>query len=91
MDDTATKSGPLIRIQMMTHQLATCHPTNGMDKITTVQVFEPVLIGIMGVGLTVEFVGRGVFNPILVTSVLREYISTCGTTGTRDLLDTPPH
>ena len=70
MDDTTTKGGTLIGIQMMTGKFMTSHPTNGVDEIVTVKVFKPVLIWIMGVGPTIEVQSRRVFDPILITSIL---------------------
>ena len=54
----------------MVSQFAVCYSTDGMDEVTTVEVFEPILVRIMRVGMTVEVMSRQVFDPILVTSVL---------------------
>ena len=55
---------------MMAGQLATHHPTDRVDEVLTIQVFEPILIGIVCVRLTVELMGRGIFDPILIMSIL---------------------
>ena len=46
------------------------HLTDGMDKVVTVEIFETVLIRVVCIGTTVEVMGRGIFNPVLVTSIL---------------------
>ena len=40
----------------MMSQLAACHLTNHMDEILTVEVFEPVLVQVVGVGTTIKVV-----------------------------------
>ena len=70
MDNSTTKGGTLIWVKVMMHQFVTCHPTNCMNEILTVEIFETVFIGIMCVGLTVELMGRRVLNPVLITSIL---------------------
>ena len=65
-----TECGMLIRVQVMTGQLATCHTTNGVDKILTVEVFKPVLVWVVGVGVMVEIMSRGILDTVLVTSIL---------------------
>ena len=54
-DYAATKGGALVWVKSMTCQLAACHPADGVDKVPTVQVFKPVLVRIMHIGTTVEF------------------------------------
>ena len=61
----------------MMSQLAAHHPTNRVDEIPTVQVFEPILIRIVGVGTAVELVGRRVFNPVFIMSILGTCQNTC--------------
>ena len=63
----------------MACQLATRHPTNGMDEILMLKVLKPILIGIVCVGMAVELMSRGIFHPILITSILEEAIRTCVT------------
>ena len=69
-DNTATKGGALIRVEMIAGKLATSHPTNGVDEVATIQIFEPVLIRVMGVGTTVKVIRRRILPTLLVTSVL---------------------
>ena len=69
-NDTAVKGGALIWIQLVTSEFAMRHPTDGMDEVTMVQIFKPILIWAMSVGATVEVQSRRVFHPILVTSIL---------------------
>ena len=70
IDDATTEGGVLVRIKVMTRQLTTCHPTDCMDKVLTIEVFETIFIGIMSIGVTVELMSGGVFYPILVMSIL---------------------
>ena len=70
MNNTATEGGALIRIKSVTSQFAVGHPTDGVDKVLTVEILEPILIRIVGVRATVELVGRRILNPVLVTSIL---------------------
>ena len=51
-------------------QFATSHPTDGMDEVLTIKVFEPILVRVMCVGTTVELMSRWVLNIILITSIL---------------------
>ena len=53
-DDTMTKRGTLVRIQMVMTQLAMGHLTDGVNKVSMVKVFKPILIRVMGVGMTIE-------------------------------------
>ena len=46
------------------------HPTDGMDKVSTIEVVEPILVRVMGIGAMVKIMSRGVLHSILVTSVL---------------------
>ena len=46
------------------------HLADSMNKITTIKVLEPILIRIMSIGVTVEFVSQRVFDSVLITSVL---------------------
>ena len=52
-----------------------------MDEILTIEVFEPVLIGIVGVGTMVKLMSRGVLDPVLVTSILGRCQNTCNDEG----------
>ena len=64
----------LIRIEAMIRQFAMCHSANSVDEISLVEIFEPVLVGIVHVRTTVELVSRRVFNPILITSILGGHV-----------------
>ena len=39
-----------------------------------VEVFEPILVQIVGVGMMIEIMGRGVFNTIFIASILGEQL-----------------
>ena len=69
-NNTVTEGGTLIRIKTMVGQLAVSHPANGMYEISAIEIFETVLIRIMGVGLTVEVQRQGVLDPVLIMSIL---------------------
>ena len=69
-NDPTAESGALIRIKVVTAEFVTSHTTNRMDEIGTIQVFEPVLIRVVGVGPTVKVVGRRVLPTFLVTCIL---------------------
>ena len=70
MNDTATKGSTLIWIELVTSQLTMSHTTDSVNEISTIEIFEPVLIRVMGVGPTVGLVSGRVLNPVLVTSIL---------------------
>ena len=70
MNDTMTEGGTLIRVQSMMSQFAVHHLTNGVNKVTTVQIFKPVLIWVMGVGPMIEIMSRRIFNSVLIMSIL---------------------
>ena len=61
----------------MTSQLATCHPTNRVNEVPMVQVFEPILVGIVGVGTMIKVVSQRVFNPIFIMSIPGRRSNTC--------------
>ena len=46
------------------------HTTDGMNEISVIEIFKPVLIQVVSVGPTMELMSRGVFNLILVMSIL---------------------
>ena len=69
-NDASTKGGTLIRIEVVTTELAAGHTTNRMDKVRTVKVFEPVLIRVVGVGPMIEIIGRRVLPTLFVTCIL---------------------
>ena len=61
----------MVRVKLVMSQLVVSHLTDGMDEISTVEIFEPVLIWVVSIGPTME-VGRGrVLNPVLITSILK--------------------
>ena len=63
----------LVRVQSMMSQFVTCHPTNGMNEVTTIQIVKPILVQIVHIGMTVEIMGGGILHTILVTSILESY------------------
>ena len=65
-----TEHSTLIWVKSVMSQLAAHHLTDSVNEIPTVQVFEPVLVRIMRVGVTIELVRRRVLNPVFITSVL---------------------
>ena len=70
MNDTPTKGGTLIRIQMVAAEFATSHPTDGMNEVVTVKVFEPILVRVVGVGTTIEVIRRRVLSTFLIMCIL---------------------
>ena len=82
-NDTTVKCGVLIGIETMMHQFATCHLTNGVDKIPMVEIFKVVLIRIMSIGAAVEFMSGGVFNTVLIMSILGRSSAMNGNEGGR--------
>ena len=70
MDNTTAEGGTLVGIKLVMSQLAMSHPTDGMDKVPTVEIFETILIRVVGVGPTMEVGSRRVFDPVLITSIL---------------------
>ena len=55
---------------MVVGELTTSHATDGMNEVATVKVLEPVLVRVVGVGMTVKVVSGGVFPTFLVTCIL---------------------
>ena len=49
------------------------HITQCMDKVAAVQIVEPVLIWVMGIGVVVEVMSGGVLHSVFITSILRGY------------------
>ena len=66
----ATERGALIRVEMMPAEFAASHPTNGMDEVGPVKIFEPILVRVMGVGSAVEVIGRRILTALLITCIL---------------------
>ena len=69
-NDSPTEGRTLVRIEMVATELATSHTADRVNKVCPIQVFEPVLIRVVGVGTAVELVGRRVFPTFLVTCIL---------------------
>ena len=69
-NNATTEGGALVRIKVMATELTTSHPTDGMDEVGPVKIFEPVLIRVVGVGAAVEIIGRRIFPTLLVTCIL---------------------
>ena len=70
-DNTAAECGMLIRIKMVTSQLTTSYPTDSMDEIPMIEIFEPILVWVVGIGSTIEVMGRGILDTILIASILQ--------------------
>ena len=70
MDDTTTKCGALIRVQSVMGQLTPCHPTNGMNEVSSIEIFKTILVRVVGVGPMEEIMCRGVLDTILIMSIL---------------------
>ena len=71
LDDTTTKCGMLIRVEVVMSELAASHSTDGVDEVPMVKILEPILVRIMSVGPPVKVHCRRVLNPVLITSILR--------------------
>ena len=50
-----------------------------MDEVLLIQIMEPILIWVVGVGMTIGVVGRRILNSVFITSILGEGIRTCAT------------
>ena len=70
MDNAATESGLLIGVQVMAAQLTASNAANGVDKVQAEEIFELVLVRVVGVRTTIEIVCRRIFSTLLITSVL---------------------
>ena len=66
--------GALVGIQTVTSQLAACHPTDRVNEVSVIEIFKPILIQVVGVGVTVEVMGRGILDTIFIASVLWEQL-----------------
>ena len=78
----------MIWVKMVTGELATGHTTDGVDEVATVEIFEPVLVQIVCIGVTIEIHCRRIFPTFLVTGILR-LISTCATTNSSGTYTVP--
>ena len=65
----------LIRVKLVTSQLTMRHLADGMDEISSIEIFEPVLIWVMGVGLTMEVGSRRVLDPVFIMSILEQQLT----------------
>ena len=72
MDDAAAEGGTLVGVKLVTRQLATSYPTDGVNEVSTIEIFEPVLIWVVSVGPTMEVGSGRVLDPVLITSVLEQ-------------------
>ena len=54
----------------MVGQLAPCHPTQGMDEVPPIEIWEPILVRVVRVETQEEIMSGGVFHSILVTGIL---------------------
>ena len=54
----------------MAAELATSYPTNRVDEVGAIKIFEPILIQVVGVGATIEIIGRRILPTFLVTCIL---------------------
>ena len=89
-DNPTAERGALVRVEMVTSELTAGHATDGMNKVTTKQIFEPVLIRVVGVGTTIEVIRRRVFTTLLVTCILQSSQHTCNDELIKDLRGTLP-
>ena len=48
------ESSALIGVKSVMSQLVTCYPTDRVDEIPMVKVFEPVLIQVVGIGTMIK-------------------------------------
>ena len=69
-DYSTTESGALVWIKMVTTELATSDPADRVNEVGPVEVFKPVLVRVVGVGATIEVVGRRILPTLLVTCIL---------------------
>ena len=69
-NDAPTKGSTLVGIEMVAAEFMTSHTTDRVDKVGPVQVFEPVLIRVVGVGTTIKVIRRRIFTTLLVTCIL---------------------
>ena len=60
----------MIQVEMVTTKFTMSHPADGMNEVLTVQIFEPILVRVMGVGTTIKVVRRRILLSLLVTCIL---------------------
>ena len=66
-DNTTTKGGTLVGVEMMAREFATSHTANRMDKVAVIQILKSVLVRVVRVGTTIEIHGRRILPTFLVT------------------------
>ena len=69
-NNAPTEGSSLIGVEVMPAEFAASHPTDGVDEVGPVKIFEPVLVRIMGVGSAVEVIGRRILTAFLITCIL---------------------
>ena len=89
MDDAVLEGSTLVWVQLVMRQLASGHPTQSVDEVPAIQVVEPILVWIVGVGLTIKVMSGRVLHPILITSILED-VRTHVTMEKGNLHSTPP-
>ena len=70
-DHATSKGGTLIWVEMVAAEFAMSHAANRVYEVGPVEILKPVLIRVVGVGTTVEIIGRRIFPTFLVTCILR--------------------
>ena len=69
------KRGTLVQIELVAGQLTASHSTDGMDEVLMVEIFETILVGIVGVGSMMEVRSGRILHSVLVMSVLRKQLA----------------
>ena len=69
-NNATSKGGTLIGVEVVATELATGDPADRMDEVGPVKVLKPILIRVVGVGTTIEIIGRRVLPTFFVTCVL---------------------
>ena len=70
---------------MVTSEFSTRHPTDGVDEVAAIEIFKSVLVRIVGVGVTIEIVGRRILPTLFVTCILEPDQNTCNDELVKDL------
>ena len=73
MNNAVTEGSTLVGIEMVTSQLTASYLANGVNEVPTIEIFEPVLIRVMGVGPTMKVGSGRVLDPVLITSILKHH------------------
>ena len=53
-NDAAMERSTLVGIKMVVGKLATSYTANRVDEVSAVEIFEPILVGIVRIGVTVK-------------------------------------